>query len=493
MVQEKAGKTVYFIGSMADYYWATSENSNDAVAVTLAKLENGNYTLKLADGKYLAIVASGTHFNAVMQETACEWTWNAKLGNFTVTISGTEYFLGTRNDKTYTTIGASAISYAGSSYQAHLVAPLAHTCESVCPICKGCLDAECTEAACTTKCTCPPPHECESVCPLCEGCTDSQCTEKVCATKCECIIVNVSDLADETVAANKVLAEGSLTLLATESKTVIIEEKGGKEIDGFTFTKRMKLGGGMGEDNRALKLEVQGPCTVVLYAVSSSDKEGNERVLLIKDSTHTTIDQKDIGLAIHKVEIEISEAGTYYLGSQTSGINIYYIAISYKPEAPATQTITYNFETSSTAKGTKLTNETALELFNKSTTSTDLVSVAATNVYDGNGNGGAYPNQPGFIRAGKSGEDGQLVLTLGEGQKVVKVEIKCHDWYKKNDSNPTNKNKIAVNGGTAVLAPYNETGTAEVLTFELDGTSNVVTIDVSERAFIFEIVVTYAE
>ena len=184
-----------------------------------------------------------------------------------------------------------------------------HTCESVCEICKKCLDAECEEAACADKCEGHEP-----------------------AVVLEDVVVNVSDLTAETISANKVLAEGSVTLLATENKTVIIETKDAKEIDGFSFTNRMKLGGGMGDDYRALKLEVQGPCTVVLYAVSSSSDAGNERVLLIKDSTHTTIDQKDIGLALHKVEIEISEAGTYYLGSEDSGINIYYIAIDYTAE-----------------------------------------------------------------------------------------------------------------------------------------------------------------
>ena len=64
-----------------------------------------------------------------------------------------------------------------------------HTCESVCPECGGCTDAECEEAACENKCDCEeepaPEHTCESVCPECGGCTDAECTEEACANKCQ--------------------------------------------------------------------------------------------------------------------------------------------------------------------------------------------------------------------------------------------------------------------------------------------------------------------
>ena len=168
-------------------------------------------------------------------------------------------------------------------------------------------------------------------------------------------------------------------------------------------------------------------------------------------------------------------------------------ADGWKVPVAAPSVAAYNFATTSTKKGTKLDNASALTLFQKSSTSTDLVSVAVTNIYDGNGDGGAYPQQGGFIKTGKSKTAGQLVLTFAEGKKVAKVEIKCHDWNTKSDSYPTNSNKVAVNGGTAVLAPYNTTGAPEVMTFELDGSSNVVTIDTKDRVFIFEIIVTFAD
>ena len=62
-----------------------------------------------------------------------------------------------------------------------------HTCESVCPECGKCTDADCTEEACADKCaghTQAPAHECESVCPECGKCLDEACTEEACEDKC---------------------------------------------------------------------------------------------------------------------------------------------------------------------------------------------------------------------------------------------------------------------------------------------------------------------
>lgn len=159
---------------------------------------------------------------------------------------------------------------------------------------------------------------------------------------------------------------------------------------------------------------------------------------------------------------------------------------------PATGSVTYNFATSSTKKGTELNAESALALFTSSqSVDAGLTSVAVTKIYDGNGTGGAYPNQGGFIKTGTSKANGQLVLTFGSN--VTKVEIKCHDFYNKSDDHPTNSNTVAVNGSATQLAPYTTDGTPAVLTFELGEASNVVTIDVAARVFIFEIVVYFAD
>ena len=64
----------------------------------------------------------------------------------------------------------------------------AHKCDSVCPECGKCLDANCKEAACVNKCkghAVEPAHECESVCSECGKCLDKACTESDCVDKCE--------------------------------------------------------------------------------------------------------------------------------------------------------------------------------------------------------------------------------------------------------------------------------------------------------------------
>ena len=65
--------------------------------------------------------------------------------------------------------------------------PASHTCESICPTCKLCLDMKCAEAACANKCAGHvSSHKCESVCPVCNGCLDKACVETVCSAKCKC-------------------------------------------------------------------------------------------------------------------------------------------------------------------------------------------------------------------------------------------------------------------------------------------------------------------
>ena len=114
-----------------------------------------------------------------------------------------------------------------------------------------------------------------------------------------------------------------------------------------------------------------------------------------------------------------------------------------------------------------------------------VTAVTASRIYDGNGTGGAYPNTAGLLKTGTGSAAGKIVFTLDVD--VAKVEISCHDWYKKNDSNPTNSNTVAVNGSETQLAPYNEEGTFGTLTFELAEGSKEITIDVNKRIFIKEI------
>ncbi len=113
------GKVLYFNGQMANnYYFGTSDNESNAAEVVVEEAEYG-YTLKTGD-KYLEVIKNGDYINLELQDTPSgEWQYNSELKTitWTVTASGTDYYLGTRtnNGKTYTTISANDVKYITGS------------------------------------------------------------------------------------------------------------------------------------------------------------------------------------------------------------------------------------------------------------------------------------------------------------------------------------------------------------------------------------------
>lgn len=145
-----------------------------------------------------------------------------------------------------------------------------------------------------------------------------------------------------------------------------------------------------------------------------------------------------------------------------------------------------------TESGEGLSNgEVTSEIIGFASANSNLTKVETSYVYKGNGSGGAYPNVGGFLKFGKSDAAGQLKLTFSKN--VSSVVINCHDWYKKNDQNPTNSNTVAVNDSATQLMPYNEEATPGDLTFNLATATNVIKIDVNKRGFVFKITVTFAD
>ena len=330
MYQASEKVNYYLTGEMNGYYLATSTSSNDAMSVTLAKLENGNYTLQLADGQYLAMVVSGTHINAVMQETACEFTWNAKLGNFTVTLDGTEYFFGTYGS--HNTIGTCKLSYASTNYQAKLVAPLAHTCDSACENCGGCLDSECTEEACTTKCSCPVAGQNGEY-----TLTIPAKGEKWTATT----LVQDIFYATSGVKTESIKLEGAAYEadgLVFESSQISLTGGGVKVSDGIVCN---AIGFAVGKGQQA---------TVVVYGALKADKSGV--TFVVKNPAMETIEVSNIKIngvdaealdalaidAVKKYEFTLGE-GIYYFGGSGGGAYVYGMSITLA-DAPAGEAVT---------------------------------------------------------------------------------------------------------------------------------------------------------
>lgn len=125
MVQGKVNKSLFFTGAMDGYYFATSEDITKAVKVYLEEVtvdgvENAFRMYFNANGvkNYIAIVQSGTYFNAVFGADHADkyWTWNEEYKILTTKVGQDDYFLGTRGDKEYTTFSACKISYAAENF-----------------------------------------------------------------------------------------------------------------------------------------------------------------------------------------------------------------------------------------------------------------------------------------------------------------------------------------------------------------------------------------
>ena len=101
---------VYYInGKMAStYYFGTVTDPAAALDVYLEETTGGYYMYTMIDGvkTYINMEVSNTHVNGKYQPNASTvYTWNAELNTVVADIDGTAYGFGTRNDKTYTTVG----------------------------------------------------------------------------------------------------------------------------------------------------------------------------------------------------------------------------------------------------------------------------------------------------------------------------------------------------------------------------------------------------
>ena len=117
MTQGNLENAVYYLkGGMDGYYMATTTNPAEALLVYIEATEGGYYAYCYVDGAktYINMVVSGTHVNGAYEATASTvYTIDEAHHTLIAMVNDTEYWFGTRNDKTYTTMGPCAVSYAG--------------------------------------------------------------------------------------------------------------------------------------------------------------------------------------------------------------------------------------------------------------------------------------------------------------------------------------------------------------------------------------------
>ena len=117
MIQEnKSATDVYYLkGGMAQtYYLDTTTDKNAALDVYLEETTGGYYLYTMLNGTktYINMVVSGTHVNGAYETNASTvYTYDADSKTVIANVNGADYRFGTRNDKTYTTVGPVNVTY----------------------------------------------------------------------------------------------------------------------------------------------------------------------------------------------------------------------------------------------------------------------------------------------------------------------------------------------------------------------------------------------
>ena len=113
----KSATDVYYLaGGMDSYYMATTTDIGAAIDVYLEAANGGYYFYTMNGGskQYINMVVNDTHVNGAYEQAASTvYTYDATSQTLISNVNGSDYWFGTRNDKSYTTVGPCATSYNG--------------------------------------------------------------------------------------------------------------------------------------------------------------------------------------------------------------------------------------------------------------------------------------------------------------------------------------------------------------------------------------------
>ncbi len=142
-------------------------------------------------------------------------------------------------------------------------------------------------------------------------------------------VLNVSELTATTLVENT--AFGAFTAMANADKSITIDANKKVGDNGMEFTQRLKFGGTGDATARNITFTTAGAAKVTVYAMSSSSGEDRTLVCMTADGATEVGNGVAVAAApetgIPAIVINVPAAGTYYLASAKSGINIYYIVI----------------------------------------------------------------------------------------------------------------------------------------------------------------------
>ena len=140
------------------------------------------------------------------------------------------------------------------------------------------------------------------------------------------LILNANDMTISDITSS-IYADGFKINASSEDGTVTVD-KNSKSYNGKSFKQRIKLGGVGTTAKRSIEFKTAGASTVTVYAMSSSSKESRKLQILDKDGKTVATSAALGGSSLTSVTFNIKEAGEYYIGGVSGGINVYYVEVS---------------------------------------------------------------------------------------------------------------------------------------------------------------------
>ena len=119
-------------------------------------------------------------------------------------------------------------------------------------------------------------------------------------------------------------------------------DENGKEMDGYTFTHRLKFNKNATENYRSVHFTTEGPCNVTIYGMSGN-KNATDRNLIVTSGSFDGTELYNapiLGDKLYKVTLKVTEATTIYVYGNEA-INLYGIFVA-EPAAPHAAT-TWDF------------------------------------------------------------------------------------------------------------------------------------------------------
>ena len=388
VVQAKLeGKVLYLDGGVSGRYLTTTENPTAAVAVYAEKVEGG-FKFYILDGEtkmYINIYnnADGKTSVNYAAESETVYNYNPLVNAWTTVFGENEVYLGTYN--TFNTISVSNLSYITAENTGVSQFPLdlhTATLEHVCSFEDVVVEATCTAAGSVTPtCACGKVDE-ENVQVLPMAHTKDEaglCT--ACNKWTFDSTLDHGEMAQGDKADGETAVFGAFTI-HYKSKTKV-DESDKKFDDGFTGTHRLSMGGKTEVKNGvvwgAISFTVTEPTTLKVWWVCGDAGRAIGLYTLGEDgklvAPETTYGADAVKNGLYITEIEISAAGTYYLGSTIGANNYYKLELNAPVKEVASATLSFEDKANRTTytTDTQVWEQNGIKLTNNQGSSTSNI------------------------------------------------------------------------------------------------------------------------